>query len=81
MLIKYVRIPADVLVEHSGFCIKVTACWVKRSTVCVDHSNGLPTPTVHSWHTATTLSEDVGSRPEVSIIIYRGSSSCWDVEK
>ena len=27
-----VRIPADVRVEHSGFCIKVTACWVKRST-------------------------------------------------
>ena len=47
----------------------------------VDHSNCLPTPTVHSWHTATTLSEDVGSRPEVSIIIYQGSSSCRDVEK
>ena len=38
-------------------------------------------PTAHSWRTATTLSEDVGSRPEVSIIIYRGSSRCRDVKK
>ena len=29
---------------------------------------------------ATTLSEDIGSRPEVSII-YQGSSSCRDVKK
>ena len=37
-----VRIPADV--EHSGFCIKVTACWVKRSSRRVSSINGEMSP-------------------------------------
>ena len=48
--------------------------WLLGKTILPITVAVLPILTAHSWHMATTLSEDVGSRPEVSITIYQNST-------